>query len=163
MKFPSIRFVYFLGFIIIAVLLGTTFYLEHEGINPCPLCIIQRGIIVTLGVLFFLGAIFRLKTVGRIFLGLLASIVSILGIIFSSRQVWLQYFSNGEGGSCEAGLQYLFQVMPWYDALKKIFEGGADCSQVGWKFLSLSLAEWSLIWFVIFLLVSVIQMFRRHA
>jgi disulfide bond formation protein DsbB len=35
-------------------------------------------------------------------------------------------------------------------ALGKIFKGSGECAEVGWTFLGLSLAEWSLAWFALF-------------
>ncbi|MEK7835709.1 MAG: disulfide bond formation protein B, partial [Pseudomonadota bacterium] len=34
-------------------------------------------------------------------------------------------------------------------ALEKVFRGSGECAEVGWTFLTLSIAEWSLAWFVL--------------
>jgi disulfide bond formation protein DsbB len=31
--------------------------------------------------------------------------------------------------------------------LEKILKGSGECAEVGWRFIGLSIAEWSLIWF----------------
>jgi len=62
MKLPALRVNYFIGLIAITMVLGFTAFLEaYKGLIPCPLCILQRVSLITLGVLFFLGAIFRVK------------------------------------------------------------------------------------------------------
>jgi disulfide bond formation protein DsbB len=39
---------------------------------------------------------------------------------------------------------------PLFDALAKIFRGSGECAEVDWKFLGFSIAEWSLVWFILF-------------
>jgi disulfide bond formation protein DsbB len=36
-----------------------------------------------------------------------------------------------------------------------IFRGTGDCTKVPWRFLGLSIAEWSLIWFVLLIIAAV--------
>jgi protein dithiol:quinone oxidoreductase len=42
-----------------------------------------------------------------------------------------------------------------------IFRGSGDCTQVLWRFLGLSIAEWALVWFVIFLVAALIAAIVR--
>ena len=35
------------------------------------------------------------------------------------------------------------------EAFAKIFRGSGECAEVGWKLLGLSVAEWSLVWFIL--------------
>jgi disulfide bond formation protein DsbB len=34
-------------------------------------------------------------------------------------------------------------------ALEKILSGSGECAEAGWRFLGLSIAGWSLLWFVL--------------
>ena len=36
-----------------------------------------------------------------------------------------------------------------------LFKGSGQCAEVTWRFLGLSIAEWSLLWFALFLVVAV--------
>ena len=38
---------------------------------------------------------------------------------------------------------------PLVEAFAKIFRGSGECAEVGWKLLGLSVAEWSLVWFIL--------------
>lgn len=155
----SIRLRYFLGFITIILLLGLAEYLEvYKGMAPCPLCMLQRIILLFLGIVFLLGTL--LKGIGQIFVGLLSLIVSISGILFAGRQVWLQHMPSHHLGECGVSLSYMFKVLPLMQVLKQIWIGGMECSQQGWVFMHLSLAEWSLVGFLLFFVLTLIQLKR---
>jgi disulfide bond formation protein DsbB len=38
---------------------------------------------------------------------------------------------------------------PLTQALEKIFRGSGECAEAGWTFLTLTIAEWSLVWLVL--------------
>lgn len=161
MKTFSLRTTYFISFILVMSLIGTTLYLQkYSGFVPCPLCILQRIVFAMLGVIFFFGALAAAKKVKQLFIGIAASLVSLLGIVLSGRQVWLQHLPPNENVDCGASLQYLLHVLPWDEVLKKIFQGTAECTLKGSEFFHLSLAEWSLICFILFLILSLAQTSR---
>lgn len=147
----SIRLAYLLGLIVVSFLLLTSVYLQFmDGIMPCPLCSLQRVTFALLGIFFLIGVLLHTKFWARLLIDTLIALCSILGILLSGRQVWLQHFSSGENGECGVSLQYMAQVLPWNELMQKILEGSAECSKRGWEFLHLNLAEWSLIWFILF-------------
>ena len=43
-----------------------------------------------------------------------------------------------------------FRVTP----LPMIFRGSGDCTEVLWRFLGLSISEWALVWFLIFVIAG---------
>ncbi|MEC7875432.1 MAG: disulfide bond formation protein B, partial [Pseudomonadota bacterium] len=49
---------------------------------------------------------------------------------------------------CGPGLDYMLNVFPFSEAIKMILAGSGECAEVKWRFISLSIAEWSLIMFV---------------
>lgn len=162
MKYMTQRLPYFIGFIVITALLGFGEYLEiYKGITPCPLCSLQRIALGLLGITFLFGMAFSAIKFGRIFISLLGFMISLLGILLSGRQVWLQHVPSTVTGNCDVSLNYMIKVLPFDQVLAKIYEGGSTCSKIEWQFLNLSIAEWSLIWFVIFALFSIYQLFRK--
>lgn len=162
MKMPSVRATYFISFIIIASLISTTFYLQkYDGMVPCPLCLLQRIVFALLGVVFFFGMVSSATKFKRGIIGVLACIFSLVGILLSGRQVWLQHLPADKNADCGVSLQYLMHVLPLKQLITKIAQGTAECSVKGWEFLNLSLAEWSLVFFILFLLVSVGQTLRK--
>jgi disulfide bond formation protein DsbB len=161
MKLPSERATYFIGFILTLGLLAVTFYLQKfDGFIPCPLCILQRVTFIGLGIFFFLGWTFSARKLISALFGILAFLVSLLGILLSGRQVWLQHLPPDKNADCSVSLQYLMHALPFDQVIAKIMQGTAECSQKGWEFLSLSMAEWSLIWFVAFFVLCFIQIVR---
>lgn len=152
----KIRVLYTIGFLAICVILSISYYLQiFSGFNPCPLCIFQRFVFSFLGILFFLGIVIYKKMWSRISIDFLCVLASIGGIILAGRQVWLQQFPSGNAAECGVSLQYMLQALPLGEVFKKVFAGTAECTQSGWEFLHLNMAEWSLIWFIIFFLYSI--------
>lgn len=152
---------YLFAFIIIAFILGSAAFLQiYKGITPCPLCILQRITMGLLGVLFLLGIAFSAKPLGRWIIGILCALTSLLGILLSGRQVYLQLNPSNVGANCEVSLEYMLNALPFNEVLKRIIAGGAECSRVDWQILHISLAQWSSIAFIIFLLFSLWQLRR---
>jgi len=151
----TIRSTYLLGFLTISILLLTSVYLQiFEGIIPCPLCSLQRLSFGLLGIWFLIGLLIHAKRLGRLFINFMCGLTSIIGIFLAGRQVWLQHFPSADNSECGVSLQYMMQVLPVNQIFQKIFEGSAECAKRGWEFLHLNMAEWALIWFVLFLLLA---------
>jgi disulfide bond formation protein DsbB len=157
MKLPSTRLTYFLGAIAIAMLVTTAMYLQtHDGITPCPLCILQRFVFMVLGSVFLLASLFKLRRFANIFFSILSFLIASFGAFLAGRQVWLQHLppSNSD---CGASLEYMLQAFPLKMVLQRVFSGSAECSFVDWRFMGLSLAGWSLVCFSFFVLLSIRQ------
>lgn len=158
----STRFLYFIGFSIIAALLMFSVYLQvYQGFNPCPLCTLQRLSFALTGVFFLIGAIFAGKKIIRILINLLALLSSSMGLFFATRQVWLQHFPPANSEECGVSLQYMMQVLPINEVFSKIIAGSAECTKVGWEFLSFNMAEWSVAWFLL-LIGFILYLFKRE-
>jgi disulfide bond formation protein DsbB len=157
----STRILYFFGFIIVAILLLTSVYLQlFKGIEPCPLCALQRIVFGFLGFFFLAGFFLHAKRYARIFINVLCGLFSIGGMLLAGRQIWLQRFPSSDGSECGVSLQYMVQVLPLHEVLQKIIQGSTECAARGWEFLSLNMAEWAFIWFALFLLLT-IYLFQR--
>ncbi len=158
-----ITVLYLLAFIFIAILLGIAAYLQlYKGINPCPLCTVQRVIMGILSISFLLGIALGRNRIGQILIGLLSALISITGIIFAGRQVWLQHVPSAvpNSSNCEASLGYMLHVLPCTEVIAKVFQGGPVCAKVDWQCFTLSLAEWSFCAFIFFFVFSLWQLRR---
>jgi disulfide bond formation protein DsbB len=152
---------YFLGFIFILFLQGIAWYLEYfQHVLPCPLCIFQRIIMGVLAIWFFLGFIFYWKKAGYLILAFLSFITAVAGLAFAGRQVYLQYLPPKGLGECGLSFSAMFKFFSFFDAIQNVWRGGTECSEFSWTFLSLSLAEWSLISFSIVALLTLWQIKR---
>lgn len=161
MKMLSQRAAYLLGFIITVALLSMTFYLQKfDGFVPCPLCILQRLALACLGVMLLLGWMAGNRKISSLLIGILASLFSLIGILLAGRQVWLQHLPPDKNADCGVSLEYLINALPFDQVVSRVLRGSAECSQKGWEFLQLSMAEWSLICFIAFFLFCLLQMCR---
>jgi len=142
--------VFFAGvFVACAALLAYAyFYLqEYKGLDPCPMCILQRYAFAVIGLTALAGAIHGPKGLAlRIYAGLVA-LFAVAGGGVAIRHSWLQHFPPLRE-TCGTDLEFLLNTFPLTQALPKIFAGTGSCSKVGWSFLGLSIPEWGLVWYV---------------
>lgn len=144
------RLGYLAGFLICGGLILYALYLQYyEYQNPCPLCLLQRVIYIALMVVFLLGALHGPRRTGAIVYSTLLVLVSLIGAGIAGRHVWLQHLPKDKVPECGPGLGYILDRFPLVNALEKIFRGSGECAEAGWRLMGLSIAEWSLVWFIL--------------
>lgn len=148
-----------------AGLLAYGYYLQyHDGLEPCPMCIFQRLCFMGVLVICTIGAIHGPRGAGRLAYGGLTALVALLGGGIAARQVWLQHLPEDRVPACGPGLEYMLEMYPLADVIRKALRGSGDCALVDWTFLGLSIAEWSLACFTLIVLVHLHQLVRgAHA
>jgi disulfide bond formation protein DsbB len=133
--------------LIAAGLLATGLYLQHfKGLEPCPLCILQRYAFLAVG----LSSAVAWLVVTRRWAwapASLAALCALAGAGTAARHVWIQM--NPESLACGPGLATMIEDFPLYEVLPKIFRGSGDCGANDWSFLGLSMPAWALVWFVL--------------
>jgi disulfide bond formation protein DsbB len=135
-----------------AGLLAFGLYLQHAvGLEPCPMCIVQRYVFILIALAAVVGAALRAPEAVRR-TGALLLLLAFLGAFVAARQSWLQWFPP-EVYACGRDLYGMIESFPLSRVIPMIFRGSGDCSAVDWTFLGLSIANWS---FLNFLLVGVI-------
>jgi disulfide bond formation protein DsbB len=129
-------------------LLAFGLYLQHVvGLEPCPMCIVQRYALVLVAILAAVGAAAG-RVRGLLFTSVvLAIIMAALGAFTAARQSWLQWYPP-ESASCGRDIYGMIETFPLQRAIPMIFRGSGDCSKVDWTFLGGSIANWSFVWFV---------------
>jgi len=136
-------------------------YLQHVvGLEPCPMCIVQRYALLIVGILALAGGLVsRASAPSRAWKYGLAGgmgLFSVLGGWVAARQTILQYEArNNPFPECSPGIEYLIEMHGLSDALPFIFKGSGNCASVDWTFLGLSIANWSLVNFVALILAVV--------
>jgi disulfide bond formation protein DsbB len=144
------RLGYALGFLVCAGLLGFAYYLQYyEYQDPCPLCILQRIAFIALAAIFLVAAVHGPGRTGAIVYSGMLVLAASIGAAIAARHVWLQNLPKDRIPECGPGLEYLLKKLPLTRALEKILSGSGECAEVGWTFLGLSIAGWSLAWFLL--------------
>ena len=139
-----------------AGLLGFAFILEYfVDLVPCPLCIVQRFFFFFIGLVALGGLVWKsVFTVQRS--GLLISFLAFLGGSIALRQVILQHQPmDMESTGCAVSFG------SFMDSFLYALGGRGNCGVVDWTFLQLSIAEWSFLCFVGFLIVG-IWLINKH-
>ena len=149
------------GFLVCAGLIGFALYLQYvKGLEPCPLCMIERLWFIGLGLVFLIAAIHKPTGLGVRVYGVLATAAAITGASFAARHVWLQWHPP-ENQACTADLFFQLQRFPFFSVIERALRATGDCAKVDWTLLGLSIAEWSLLWFVVLTVLSLVYLTRR--
>ena len=144
------RLAYALGFVLCAGLLAFALYLQHyQGQEPCPLCIFQRTVYMALMAIFLVAAVHGPGRTATLVYSALSFVVAGVGVAIASRHVWLQHLPKDRIPECGPGLDYLLRKYNSFQVLEKVLKGSGECAESGWSFLGLTIAGWSLVWFVI--------------
>lgn len=128
-------------------------------LDPCPLCITQRLFYVLIGVFAVGGLLLIRNRLLQRLLSLLMALSAIGGLVTAGRQVWLQHLPPEQVPECGPGLAYWLENEPWLQTLSLLFKGDGNCAEVDWTFMGLSMAEWSLAWFVGLLVAALVLLF----
>lgn len=131
-------------------------------LDPCPLCITQRMFYIGVGIFALAGLLMIRNLWVQRLSAIFLSVCAIGGIATAARQVWLQHLPPEQVPECGLGLQYWLQNEPWLKTLSLLFKGDGNCAEVHWRFLGLSMGEWSLVWFIGLLAVGLILLFGRR-
>src|SRR5512140_770172 len=114
-------------------------YLQHVvGLEPCPMCIVQRYAMLLGGLLG--GSTLVLLAAG-------------FGAFTAARQSWLQWYPP-EVASCGRDFYGMIETFPLQRVIPMIFKGSGDCAKIDWTFLGGSLANWSFVVFCVWIAVA---------
>lgn len=145
--------------ICLAALAFGYFYLERTlGLEPCPLCILDRIIFIALAVVFALAYFQRPNAGERIGYNVGALVISLGGVGIAGRHVHLQNRPADTLGDCGAGFWHLLDRVGLEGAVSSALQGGGDCGSIQWTFLGLSIPTLTLGIFVLLFLLSLTDM-----
>jgi disulfide bond formation protein DsbB len=144
-----------------AGLLGFGYYLQFaQGLEPCPLCVLQRLAFLTFGLIALLGALLGPGALGTRLLAGLGLLAALAGAGVAGRQVWLQSLPADQVPACGPGLDYMVQNFPLGKTLAMVLRGSGECAENAWHFLGLGIAAWALVWFALLAGLSVYLLLR---
>ena len=158
---PPRRIAYLMAFAVCAGLIGYALYLQYvDGLDPCPLCVFQRVAVIAMGLVFLVAAWQNPGRTGAAGYAFVQLIIGGAGIALAARQVWLQSLPKDQVPACGMGLSYMLETLPFTDVLKKVLQGSGECAEKGWEFLHLSIAGWTLVFFVA-MIIAAFAVIRR--
>ena len=134
-------------------------YLQHGvGLEPCPMCIVQRYALVLVAIVAGVTA-FTSSRRSLLTGSALLVILSGFGAFVAARQSFLQWYPP-EVVSCGRDFYGMIETFPLKRAIPMIFKGSGDCSKVDWTFLGGSIANWSFVSFIVIGLISLVLIAR---
>jgi protein dithiol:quinone oxidoreductase len=158
---PPRRVAYLLGFLVCAALMGWALWLQFGlELEPCPLCMFQRVALCLAGLVFLVAFVRNPRRGGAAFTALMTFVFAGAGAALAARQVWLQTLPKDLVPSCGMGISYMLDTLPFMDVITKTLQGSGECAEKGWVFLNLSIAGWSLVFFVT-MIVAAFALIRR--
>ncbi|GGC69022.1 disulfide bond formation protein B [Undibacterium terreum] len=145
----------------IAVLaVNILYFQDYLGLRPCALCVLQR-------IAYLLIAITALLLVNRdprrrepaLSESLLLAWPA-MGILLAGWQIWSSYKSaTGCHSSTAETLLHALPLAQWWPAM---FESWADCAALEWTMLQFSIADLSMIAFVLIAVMGIIGTKRKR-
>jgi len=157
----SDRQIYLIIFLAVGGLIGYAAYsIKILGLEPCPLCITQQFFYSIVGITAFIAFNHNPVVIISRFYAAIIFLASAAGVWVAGRQVWLQSLPEDEVPLCGPPLEYILEVFPFGDLLSALFMGDGNCAEIPWKFLGLSMAAWSLAWFALFLVLSILLILK---
>ena len=150
MTLPVPRICFLLGFLTCAVLLATAIYFQFVGgLEPCPLCISQRILVLAVALVLLAAVLHNPSTVAGVRGWAVAGfLTAMVGASVSSRHVWLQHLPAEEVPACGPGIEYMIQHLPLSATLRAMLTGTGECAKVDWTLWGLSMPAWVLFCFL---------------
>jgi protein dithiol:quinone oxidoreductase len=156
------RRVFDLIFVVCIALLGYGMYLQHGlGLEPCPMCVVQRYALVLIAICALFSRLGSKNTSFAVGAGVMF-LLAALGAFVAARQSWLQWYPP-EIASCGRDIYGMIENFPLQRAIPMIFKGSGDCTKVDWTFLGGSIANWSFLCFAGIGLVAATLVWRQRA
>jgi disulfide bond formation protein DsbB len=112
------------GAAVCAALLGFGYYLQYvQGLNPCPLCLVQRGFFYAVMITCIVAAIHAPHRIGNAVYGGVAALFAAGGFAAAGRQVWLQHLPADKVPQCGPDLYFMLENFPLSRTLQTLLRG----------------------------------------
>lgn len=135
------------------------YYLQHVvGLEPCPMCIVQRYAMILIAAWAIIASATGIKGV-QVTTSWLVVLTALGGAFVAARQSWLQWYPP-EIASCGRDIYGMIETFPLQNLVPMILKGSGDCTKVDWTFLGGSIANWSFLCFCGIALVAICCLFQ---
>ena len=154
---------YSLTAVLCVIAMAIVLYLQFgQGLLPCPLCVFQRIAVILMLIFAVLGLIFAFKRTWRNIWYILLCLSELFGLFTAGRQVGLQHLPPGQITTCGPGLNMMLKEFPLNKVIVEVFKGSGDCAVVHMRVLGFDIAEWSLLFFAILLVITILSFCGAH-
>lgn len=132
-----------------AALLAGAYGLEWlGGLEPCPLCMVQRLVFAGLAVAFLAGFLHGATGWGRFVHGGLVAVLGAAGSAVAGRHLWLQSLPADEVPACGPGLDYMMDAFGLAETAAMVLAGSGECAEVH-TVLGVTLPGWTLVAYIV--------------
>ncbi len=156
------RVFYLLIFLSCASLVGYALYLQLVNhLLPCPLCIAQRLAYWLVGLTALFAYFHNSRSFGCQIYSSLIAIFALVGMLVALRHSWLVRYPEAFecGISTEEKFLNALSIAKWWPSM---FEANGDCTNVTWEFMSLTIPDWSVTFFILFFILAVYILFSSR-
>ena len=120
-------------------------------------------ILLMIAMVSFIALIHNAQGIMRSIYTVLSALFSIIGIAVAARHIWLQNLPPDQVPECGPDLNYMLEVFPLGDVIKRIFTGSGECAEISWTFLGMTIPQQTLILFIVLLIMVIFAHFQRRA
>lgn len=144
------RIVFLVVTLICAGVLAYAYYLQTVlFLDPCPWCIAQRLLFMTISLIAVTGLFHGPDAGGARAYGVAGAVVSLCGVAAASYQIWLQS-DPARAASCTASwLEYTLDWLRIGQLSPNFLMYDGPCTLAPWDLFGFSIPEWSLICFAL--------------
>lgn len=149
-----------------AALEATALYFQHGmGLNPCVMCIYERLALFAILVAGVIGTLAPRNAFVRWIALLIGLLGSIKGLSLALKHTDYQ-LNPSPWNQCSPFVEFP-ETLPLNKWFPNIFEAtaGGDCAKIVWKFLDLSMPQWLIAVFAVYLAIFVLiilSQFKRN-
>ena len=157
------RSIYLFLFLFSALLMIVAFILQYFfHLEPCPLCILDRILVLVFGILFFIAWLHDSnKKWIRIFYSVVGFIIAGVGVALSAWHLRLMHLPPNEIPACTPSLNYLLDTFPLSEVFMIVFKSSGECAKNTGSFLGMALPGWTLIGFLILAVGSLFSLKKK--
>ncbi|WNO08985.1 disulfide bond formation protein B [Teredinibacter sp. KSP-S5-2] len=132
----------------IGLMMGAMYFQHILKLEPCPLCITQRVFVISVGLVAF-GFWYSNPKTSLLKIGFALNVLLAAGGgSIAIRQLWLQSLPEELAPACGPSLTYMFETLPFWNAISVLFAGDGNCAEVVWTLFGISIPGWTLVAFI---------------
>jgi disulfide bond formation protein DsbB len=134
----------------------------YQYISPCPLCIAERVVIFTIGLLSLFFALHNPKNnIVRVY-AFIILILAMFGIKIVAKHLWIMNLPpEQQPTSCGMPLDVLFQRVPLNGFISYILRGDAECAKISWNILGVSAPLLVMVLFAVISIMSIMIILNK--